>query len=194
MATKATYNLGLRRRADNKTNYNKRLKLVKSGKPRFVVRKSNTKIVAQLIKYSRNSDITLAEANSQHLRKFEWKFSGKSIPAAYLVGYLCGLKARKEGFTEGVLDIGLSTPILGTRIFAVLKGAIDAGLELPAGETQFPKEERIKGEHIQKFAESMNDDDLKRRFSKYFKENADPRKFVESFEKTKSLISKEFGA
>ena len=67
---------------------------------------------------------------------------------AYLTGLLAGKKAIKKGLKEGVLDIGLYTPRKGARIFAALKGVVDAGVKVPYGEEILPSEERIYGKHI----------------------------------------------
>ena len=41
-------------------------------------------------------------------------------------------------------------PTKGSRIFASLKGILDAGIDIPHNEEVLPSEERIKGEHIDK--------------------------------------------
>jgi large subunit ribosomal protein L18 len=46
------------------------------------------------------------------------------------------------------MDIGLARATPGARVFAVLKGAVDAGLDVPHNEEILPGEERIKGVHI----------------------------------------------
>jgi len=72
----------------------------------------------------------------------------KNTSAAYLTGYLAGKLALQKGIKEAILDIGLQRPVKGSRVFAALKGLLDAGLEIPHGEDIFPSEERIKGLHI----------------------------------------------
>ena len=47
-----------------------------------------------------------------------------------------------------MLDIGLYTPRKGARIFAALKGVVDAGIEVPYGEEIVPSEDRLYGKHI----------------------------------------------
>jgi len=47
-----------------------------------------------------------------------------------------------------VLDIGLAAISNGNRVFAALKGMVDAGLEIPHGESVLPVESRLNGEHI----------------------------------------------
>lgn len=140
--------LPFRRRREGKTDYRKRLALLKSGKPRVVVRKSNKNIRVQFAVYEREGDIIKAAATGSDLRKYEWDYSLSSIPAAYLTGLLAGKRALKNGITEGVLDIGLYTPVRGARIFAALKGVVDAGVEVPHSEEILPSEDRLYGKHI----------------------------------------------
>jgi large subunit ribosomal protein L18 len=61
---------------------------------------------------------------------------------------LCGLRGTKKGVKTAILDIGLCPSIAGSKTYAALKGAIDAGLKIPADETIFPDEKRLSGEHI----------------------------------------------
>ena len=65
MAKDATYKVAFRRRLEGKTNYKKRLELVKSGLPRLAVRKSNKFVLVQIIKFGRTGDNVLAQANSR---------------------------------------------------------------------------------------------------------------------------------
>ncbi|UCE75163.1 MAG: 50S ribosomal protein L18, partial [Methanomassiliicoccales archaeon] len=82
------------------------------------------------------------------LEKFGWKGSTSNLPAAYLTGYLAGKRAKSAGVEKAVLDIGLNTPTRGSRIFASLKGLLDAGIDIPHNEEIIPSEERIYGAHI----------------------------------------------
>ena len=66
----ARYVVPHKRRREGKTDYRKRLKLLKSKKPRLVVRKSLKHVRAQIIKYSPKGDETLVSATSEELKKF----------------------------------------------------------------------------------------------------------------------------
>jgi large subunit ribosomal protein L18 len=147
MVVKSTTIVPFARRRKKKTDYNKRLAMIKSGKNRLVVRMSDKLIRVQFVRYSKDGDVTTASAVSGQLRKLGWESSLKSIPAAYLTGLLCGstIKEKKEG---AIVDIGLHTPIHGSKIFAAVKGAIDAGVSVNVDSKVLPKEERIRGEHI----------------------------------------------
>ncbi len=148
MARNAIYRVKMRRRREGKTNYRKRLAYLKSGKPRAVVRKTLRYVIVQIVEYHDDGDKILVGVNSSHLKKYGWKGSFKNTPAAYLTGYLAGKLALKKGIEKAVLDIGLQSPVKGSRVFAALKGMVDAGLYVPHSEEVYPSEDRIKGEHI----------------------------------------------
>jgi large subunit ribosomal protein L18 len=137
-----------RRRYEGKTNYRKRLSLLKSGKPRVIVRKSNKNIFIQFANYELNGDAIITSAKGSDLKQFGWDFSFSSIPAAYLTGIIAGKKALRNNIEEGILDIGLYTPTKGARIFAALKGVADSGVLIPFSEDILPSEDRIYGKHI----------------------------------------------
>ncbi|MEK6886550.1 MAG: 50S ribosomal protein L18 [Nanoarchaeota archaeon] len=137
-----------RRKREGKTNYKKRIAFLTSEKPRLVIRKSLKNITAQIVIYEPKGDKVIASACSAELTKLGWKFSGGNIPAAYLVGFLAGKKAKTAKIGEAIADVGLYQPIKGSKLYAVLKGAIDAGLSVPHDETSLPKAERINGKHI----------------------------------------------
>jgi len=56
-----------RRRRQGKTDYRKRLKLVKSGIERLVVRRTNRRIIVQLVRSKHGGDETLAAVSSDML-------------------------------------------------------------------------------------------------------------------------------
>lgn len=138
-----------KRRRQQKTDYKKRLALLKSGKTRLVIRKSLENIKVQLIGFSKGGDKTSASAVSADLGKLGWKSGTGNLPAAYLTGLLAGTRAKKAGINEAVFDLGLQTSTKGSRIYASLKGVVDAGLAVPHSEDILPDAERISGKHIQ---------------------------------------------
>ncbi len=140
--------MNLRRRREGKTDYRQRLRMLKSGKPRACVRISNKHVRIQFIKYVPEGDEVLSATSSLELDDFGWDGYSNNIPASYLVGYLAGKKALKDGIGEAVLDIGLNHPHPGGRFFSVLKGMVDAGVDIPHGSEVLPDGSRLKGEHI----------------------------------------------
>ncbi len=142
------YVVPFRRRREGKTDYRKRLRLLMSHKPRIVVRRSNKYVRIQLVEAAKGGDRTFVDVTSAELRRYGYEGDGKNIPAAYLTGLLFGKKAIEAGFEDAILDIGLHTPVHGSRVFAALKGVVDAGMDVPHDPVVFPPEERIRGEHI----------------------------------------------
>ncbi len=140
-----------KRRREGKTYYEKRLRLLKSGEPRLVVRRSLNYITAQVTEFNGKGDKILAATTSRELKKLGWNFACDNLPAAYLTGLLIGKKSLEKKLTTVVLESGLFTSVKGSRIYAVVKGAKDAGLNISVDEEILPSGERIKGEHISKF-------------------------------------------
>ncbi len=148
MAKGPRYRVKFRRERDGQTDYKKRLALLKSRLPRLVVRISNKHICCQVINHEKEGDRVIASGFSKELVKLGWKGSTSNTPAAYLTGYLCGRRAKKAEIEKAVLDIGRRSVIRGSRVFAALKGALDAGIEIPHSESILPPQERIEGAHI----------------------------------------------
>lgn len=111
------------------------------------MRKSNRHIQVQLVAYQASGDLVLASAHSNELSGHGWKHAKNNVPAAYLTGWLAGCKIGGD-ISETVLDTGLQKVQSGGRLYAALKGALDAGLSIPHSEDIFPNENRIEGKHI----------------------------------------------
>ena len=140
-----------RRRKSGETDYRRRLKLLKSGNARAVVRVSNTRTTCQLVTWKVDGDkVELSATGDDLISRFGWPESNsrKNLPASYLVGYALGKSALAAGHDQAVLDIGLAASTPGSRVFAALKGMVDAGLEIPHGDSVLPSEERLSGAHI----------------------------------------------
>ena len=151
MAHGKNQRLRFKRRRDGETDYRRRMKLLRGETPRAVVRISNTQTICQLVEFNPDGDIVIASVNGKALvDKYSWPedASRKSIPASYLTGFAPAKNAISSGHESAILDIGLSASSKGSRVFAALKGMIDAGLEIPHGEDVLPDEDRINGMHI----------------------------------------------
>lgn len=131
-----------RRRLESKTDYRTRLSLLLSGKARIVIRKTNHFIIAQIITSKEAQDSVICGALSKDLLSSGWPKENagslKSLPACYLTGVLIGNMAKKAGVTEAIVDIGMNRNISKSRIYAVIKGAIDSGLKIPHSEDSLP--------------------------------------------------------
>ena len=189
MATKSTYTVQFSRRRQKKTNYKKRLSQIKSKKPRFVVRITSNNVSAQFIDYRVEGDAVLVAAHSKNLVKLGWKGHTGNTSSAYLTGYLAGLRAVNLKVKEAIFDLGLRSPTKGAAFYAALKGAIDAGVEIPAGDEEImPAEEKITGKILADYASGLDKKELEKRFSGYAKRGLDISKLPEHFLETKKKI------
>ena len=146
MARGKTHIVRHRRRRNGKTDYRLRLGVLKSGKPRLVVRKSSKNISCQIISYDPKGDRVVAHADSRNLKGYGWNGHCGNVPAAYLTGMLCGTKA-KASVKEAVADLGLYASVKGSRLYAAIRGVSDAGISVPHSEDVMPPKDRIEGKH-----------------------------------------------
>lgn len=163
MASKPTYKVKYRRRRGGKTDFHSRLRGLSGGEPMFVVRVLNKRVITELMQYSEKGDKTLVYADSAELRKkYGWNGHGGNTPSAYLTGYLCGLKAVKQKIKKAYSNVGLHSKVKGASVFAAIKGAVDAGLEIPHEKSAFPSDERIRGSHISQELTKNFDETMKK--------------------------------
>ncbi len=183
-----------RRDREGKTDYHYRRRLLKSGKPRLVSRISGRHVRAQVVSPSPEGDEILASSFSKELSDFGWKAYTGNTPAAYLVGLLCGYRAKEEGIDECVLDIDKFVASPQAKVFAVLRGALDAGLHVPYGEGVLPTEERCRGEHIADYAEDLkSSEEYESQFSNYLENDLQPENLPEHFKEVKEAIETQHG-
>jgi len=144
--------VGKRRRREAKTDYAKRIKLLKSNSPRIVFRKTNRYLIAQYVISKEAKDEIKLSTNSKELLKFGWpkEFSGslKSISAAYFLGSLISKKIKEKKLEKPIIDFGMIKMIHKTKTYAFLKGLKDSGLDISCGDEFYPDESRLKGEHM----------------------------------------------
>jgi large subunit ribosomal protein L5e len=169
-----------RRRREGKTDYFARKRLVvqekdkyDSKKYRFVVRRTNKKIICQVIYATIQGDKTLVTADSTELKRFNIHAGLTNYAASYATGLLTArrlLSLKDIGLAETYpgqtkidgelytvqdhlkdrrpfkvyLDVGLTRTTTGNRVFGAMKGACDGGLYIPHNEKRFP------GYHIEK--------------------------------------------
>jgi len=106
-----------------------------------------------------------------------------------------------------VLDVGLRRTTTGNRIFGVLKGAVDGGLDIPHSHNRFPgadgskdgkydakvHRDHIFGKHVGEYMESLQEDDedaYKAQFSRYIKAKISPDQFEAMYQKVHDTIRK----
>ena len=184
------YKVNFRRKREGKTNYKKRLKMLMSDSPRLVIRNSLRGTQASIVTYNQKGDRVLSSANSKELRKLGLKIDEGNLPSAYLVGLLLGKKATSKNIKKAILDLGLNKSVKGSRIYAALSGALDAGLNVPCNKKILPPKDRISGGHIAKYAASLEKDKnaFNKQFNNYIRNNINPKNIAEHFNEIKNKI------
>ncbi len=178
-----------RRRSEATTDYRKRLALVKSGLDRVVVRKSNRRIIGQIVRYVPEGDRVIVHADSGELLKLSWS-SRANRPTAYLTGLLLARKAQAESQNEHILDIGLASPVRNSIPFIFAKGCIDGGMKLRG--TLEIDEKAYNCSNTKHIDELKSKDEAKyqKAYSAYIKSGTPPEGLGKTFNETKDRILK----
>jgi len=195
MATGPSYRVPFRRRREGKTDYRSRRALVLSGLPRLVVRRTLRNTIVQIAKAEVPGDHVAVSAHSSELAKtYGWQGSCRNVPAAYLTGLLCGFRGKAHGVKKAVLDIGLNSPSRGARVFAALKGVLDAGVVVPHSEKMLLDDTRLSGKHIADYGSqlSSNPELYQQKFSQHLSRGLRPEQLSEHFSLTKEKITSSF--
>ena len=181
----------LRRRREGVTDYRARRRAITSEKPLLVIRISNKNVSSQFVKPTVKGDVVLSATHSKELVKKGWHGSAKSTPACYLLGLLAGKKALAAGVKEAVAYNGLVPFIKGSRVAALLKGVVDAGVRVPVGEEALPDAERLAGKSIADYATKLAADDreaYEKSFSALLRGGFKPEDYPAEYEKVKAAI------
>ncbi|HXG07077.1 MAG TPA: 50S ribosomal protein L18 [Nitrososphaera sp.] len=184
-----TYVRTLKRIREDKTNYRKRAAIL-IGRHSFVtVKVSDQNVATQVLKPTPTGDIVVASAHSRELEKQGWKGAHNNLPACYLTGMLLAKKALEKGVTRAVLYTGKDH--FTSRVAACMKGILDSGVSMPVSEDSLPEQERISGQHIAKYAQSLKEkpEEYNSRFSSILKKGLNPEDYPSHFEEIKSKIS-----
>jgi len=185
-----------------------------TAKYRLVARLTCTRVIAQVVYATIQGDRIVAGADSRELKRYGLETGLTNYAACYATGLLLARRLlNKTGLDKlyagakkvdgeaydvsndhkenqrrpfkAVLDVGLTRTTTGARIFGVLKGACDGGLNVPHSNKRFPgfvketgkggKEtynakahrERIFGLHVEKYMKTLKDSD-KEAYTKQF--------------------------
>jgi len=174
------YQVKFRRRREGKTDYQARRRLIQqdknkydSKKYRLCVRRTNSRIIVQIIYATIQGDRVLCQADSNELKSYGLEAGLTNYAASYTTGLLLARRLLKQlgmdnlykgveaadgeffdvyekGVNEdrrpfrALLDVGLVRTTTGNRVFGALKGAVDGGLHVPHSTKRFP------GYHLEK--------------------------------------------
>eukprot|EP00121_Abeoforma_whisleri_P006750 Awhi_evm2s6146 len=189
-----------------------------SPKYRFIVRITNKDIITQIAYATIEGDRILTSAYARELPRYGIKVGLTNYAAAYATGLLCarrllnklGLDEAYQGVEEAdgemyaveenddgprpfrcFLDIGVARTTTGGKVFGVMKGAVDGGLDIPHSETGkrlvgYEADTKavdvemlnghIHGEHVADYMNELEEEDpdaYKTRFSRYIEAGID---------------------
>ena len=143
-----------RRRKENKTDYGKRVKLLKGETPRAIFRKTNRYIIAEYVESKEAQDRIILGITSKILLKYGWpedmKGSLKSLPASYLTGFLFGKRILKKKLKNPLIDIGMNRSVKKGRVFSFVKGLIDSGIHVNCKAEILPEKDQFEGKRLKK--------------------------------------------
>jgi len=177
------------------------------------VRITNKDITAQIATAKIQGDVIICQANAHELPRYGVKLGLTNYAAAYCTGLLLARRVLRQlkldqtyegqkevdgeqfnvededdkpGAFRAYLDVGLARTSTGARVFGVMKGACDGGIDIPHSTKRFPgydsetKEfnaevhrNHIFGLHVSQYMRTLQEEDedaYKRQFSRYIKE------------------------
>jgi len=202
-------------------------------KYRLVVRFTNKDVVAQIAYSKIEGDHILAAAYSHELPNYGVKVGLTNYAAGYATGLLLarrlltklnladaykghvavtGEEYNVEENAEGpkpfraYLDVGIRRTTTGSRIFSVLKGAVDGGLSIPHSVRRFAGYEEdgkklnavvhrkyIFGGHVAGYMSHLQDEDAelyKKQFKSYVANGINPEDLENVYKKAHAAIRK----
>merc|ERR1712026_525528 len=174
-------------------------------------------------------DVVICAAYSHELPRYGVPVGLTNYAAAYCTGLLIGRRilnkfgldslyegqvevdgdefyeeadAQEKASFRCYLDTGLARTSTGARIFGVLKGAADAGLDIPHSPKQFPgfadgqlnadvHKKHIFGGHVAEYMDSLSEEDeekYKKHFSKFIAAGIDSENMEEMYSKAHAAI------
>lgn len=173
----------------------------------------------------------MCQANAHELPRYGVKLGLTNYAAAYCTGLLLARRVLKQlkldktyegqkevdgeqfnvededdqpGALRAYLDVGLARTSTGARIFGIMKGACDGGIDIPHSTKRFPgydsesKEfnaevhrNHIFGQHVAQYMRTLQEEDedsYKRQFSRYIKEGINADNIEEMYKKAHAAI------
>ncbi|KAK6025864.1 ribosomal L18p/L5e family protein [Ostertagia ostertagi] len=199
-------------------------------KYRLIARFTNKDIVAQIAYSKIEGDVVVTAAYSHELPAYGIKVGLTNYAAAYATGLLLARRHLKrlnldETFKgqdevtgeyfiveeeggrrpfKAVLDVGLSRTTTGCKIFGLMKGVVDGGIDVPHSENRFfgydaetkkydaaAHRDRIFGKHVADYMKLLKENDMeayKRQFSQFIAEGIEPDDLEEMYKKAHERI------
>jgi len=202
-----------------------------SPKYRLIVRITNKDVIAQIAYATIDGDLMVSAAYAHELARYGMPLGWSNYAASYATGLLLarrvltqlkladkylgnkeinGQDYNVEPITDGphpftaLLDVGLHRTTTGSKIFAVMKGACDGGLNIPHSDRRFvgydseqkkldPEvlRKHIFGGHVGDYMKRLKEEDqsaYEKQFSKYIKAGIKPEEVEAKWAKVHASI------
>jgi len=226
--SKTDYRARLRLVTQDKNKYG-------SHKYRMVVRFTNRDIICQVVYSAIVGDKVLCYAYAHELPDYGLKVGLTNYSASYCVGLLCarrcltkfGLDKVYSGVQEVtgekfsvnqatvnesrpftvILDTGIKRTSTGSKVFAVMKGAVDGGLNIPHNEKRYVGYDNITkvynpeimkkyifGGRVSEFMEELMEEEphqYARQFSQYVRNQIEAENLEAMFKQVHEAIQRE---
>mmetsp|Transcript_54861 Transcript_54861/g.129405 ORF Transcript_54861/g.129405 Transcript_54861/m.129405 type:complete len:189 (-) Transcript_54861:409-975(-) len=166
-------------------------------------------IICQFVQSRLQGDHILKAMYSKNLEIFGIKSGKTSFSASYIIGLLLAKKVLRQNFffqeknenkqaiPNAVLDLGLRRVTTGNKVFGVMTGVVDGGINVPHNEKRFPGyqagekfdsdllNQRIKGEHVREYMQLLKEEDnekYQKHFSKLIKNKMEGKNYLRVFD------------
>lgn len=200
-------------------------------KYRLIVRFTNKDITCQIAYARIEGDVIVSAAYAHELPRYGVKVGLTNYAAAYLTGLLIARRTLKKfgldtlyqgadevdgdeyhveseegqpGAFRCYLDTGLARTTTGAKVFGVLKGAADGGLDIPHSTKRFPgydneaksfnaevHRNHIFGKHVADYMRLLQEEDedaFKKQFGAYIRNGVSPDSMEEMYKKSQAAI------
>jgi len=200
-------------------------------KYRLIVRFTNKDITCQVAYARIEGDVIVCAAYAHELPRYGVKVGLTNYAAAYSTGLLLARRLLKKFNLDSIyagqekvngdeynveaiagqpgpfrcyLDVGLARTTTGARIFGVMKGAIDGGLDIPHSNKRFPgynseskafdaetHRKHIFGLHVGAYMKQLQEDDqeaYQKQFSQFIKNNVTSANIEALYKKAHAAI------
>ncbi|KAL6562739.1 60S ribosomal protein L5 [Orobanche gracilis] len=228
------FQVKFKRRRERKTDYRARIRLINQDKNKYNtpkrVTETNKDCIVQIASASIAGDNVLAAAYAHELPRYGLEVGLTNYAAVYSTGLLAGrrllqklemdeeyvgnVEATGEDFSvepaetrrpfRALLDVGLINTTTGNRVVAALKGALDAGLDIPHSDKRFAgfdKEKKvldpevhgkyIYGGHVASYMKTLAEDEPEKyhsHFGEYIKRGIEADGLEDLYKKVHAAI------
>jgi len=178
---------------------------------------SKRNIICQFVQSRLQGDHILKAVYSKDLENLGIKGGKTSFSSSYIIGLLLAKNVLNQNFfletnierkprnPNAILDLGLKRVTTGNKVFSVMAGILDGGINIPHNQKRFPGFQpgekfdpsllngRIKGEHVSEYMQLLKEEDnekYEKHFSKLIENKMDGTNYSRIFDKAYKKLEK----